>query len=188
MRISAILLAAGLSSRMEGKDKLMLEYKGKSLLQHALGLLDSLPCETKIIVTTQARLGAVSLPQGVQAVVNPFPEGGQSGSLKLGLCAADADAYLFLNADQPKLSAEGLAWLFELARENPDKIIYPSVREQPSTPVLFPARFRGELLALGGDTGGRAVRNTNADACLTVEVEEPGDFVDVDTLEDYGGL
>ncbi|MCL2216821.1 MAG: nucleotidyltransferase family protein [Defluviitaleaceae bacterium] len=183
MNISAIMLAAGLSRRM-GEDKLLIEFEGKTLLNRAIELLDSLPCREKILVITPARLCFAIVPETVTVVQNTSPEDGQSKSLKLGLQAATADSYLFLTADQPRLTFESLKRLFGLAKENPAQIIYPTVLGKPCSPVLFPARFRQELLAQTGDTGGRAIRAAHPDSCLTFEAESPLDFIDIDSPED----
>ena len=187
---SAILLAAGLSTRMGGEDKLLLEYRGATLLEHAVALLDSLPCGEKIIVSCPGRLGRLALPKGVRAVANHNPRLGQSESLRLGLGAAGAGQqwYLFLSADQPRLSARALEPMFKLASENRGKIIYPVVNGQPCMPALFATDFRRQLLAQTGDTGGRAVRAANAGHCITFCPASPCDFMDIDSPEDYRRL
>ena len=190
MKISAIMLAAGLSRRMGEEDKLLLDYKGKPLIQHAVDLLCRLPCEEKILVTTQPRLFKVFLPQPqeILTVVNSRPEAGQSESLRLGLLESTGDHYLFLNADQPRLSLDSLRLLLEFAQKNQDKIIYPSINGNPCSPALFPARFRLQLMELTGDTGGRTLRAAYPEDCLSFEAGNPDEFVDIDCLEDYWAL
>ena len=136
-------------------------------------------------MTTPERLGKITLPQGVRLVLNDRPEEGQSKSLRLGLAAAWGESYLFLNADQPRLTPASLTPLFELAEENPRSIIYPTANGNPCAPALFPARFRAQLLATTGDVGGRAVRIANPDSCLTFAAQNPDDFADIDSPQDY---
>ena len=214
--VSAILLAAGTSRRMGGRDKLLLEYKGKSLLERAIELLNCLECRDKIIVTTKARIEQVDLTcsansaptciktaahvglssvvrapdtsLAIHVVINPNPEAGQSSSLRLGLEAATGEWYLFMTADQPLLTSTCLQPMFELAEKNTDKIVFPSVNGKPCTPTLFPARFRDSLMSLTGDIGGRAVRDAYPDACLTFEAENPDGFMDIDCEDDYQAL
>ena len=213
LKASVILLAAGTSRRMGGRDKLLLEYKGKTLLQWAFELLVSLPLYEKILVTSKTRLEQINiqysivpalitdeipakvelshlihtlnLPSDVHAIINPTPEKGQSESLRLGLEAASGQWYLFLAADQPLLTCSCLQPLFQLAKTNTDKIIFPSINGKPCTPTLFPARYRENLQNLTGDTGGRAIRAANPEACLPYEVENPECFIDIDNEEDY---
>ncbi|MCL2856976.1 MAG: nucleotidyltransferase family protein [Oscillospiraceae bacterium] len=186
--ISAILLAAGLSRRMGSRDKLLLEYKGMALIEHAINLLDSLPCREKILVTSPRHLEGISLPAGIATVLNQNPQAGQSESLRLGLGAATGQWYLFLNADQPRLELAALLPFFELSRTNQGKIIYPTVEGNPCSPTLFPASFREELLAQTGDAGGRAVRAAHPQVCLAFETDIPEDFADIDGPQDYSKL
>lgn len=182
--VTAILLAAGQSSRMgQGVDKLALPYGGRTLLERAAELLCALPVEQKILVATPLRLEALRLPAAILARANPHPERGQSESLRLGLAAATEESYLFLTADQPLLDVATVRWLLELA--DGTSIVYPTVAGKPRSPVLFPARFRQELLAGKGDQGGRQVRAAHPRSCLALEAEDPAPFWDIDTPEDY---
>jgi len=185
LKVSAILLAAGLSRRMGGRDKLLLLYRGKTLLQLAVGLLDSMPVFEKILVTTAERMEKVAIPATVRGVINPNPEEGQSGSIRLGLELATGEWYLFMAADQPGLTTDCLLRILDIARENPDKIVYPSISGMPTMPCLFPARFKEALMRLSGDTGGRAVREAYPGDCLTFEAENPESYLDIDSEEDW---
>ncbi len=184
MRISAILLASGLSRRM-GRDKLLLPFAGESLLGRAVALLAALPVDERLLVTTRARLEGLDLPPGINVILNPRPELGQSESLRLGVAAADSDGYLFLAGDQPLLTPEALAPLLDAWRQNPDRILYPIIGTAPAMPALFPARFRGELLAVRGDIGGRAVRAAHPEACAPFRPACPSLFADIDSEEEY---
>jgi len=170
---------------MGGTDKLFLPYKGKTLLQHAIDLLNNEAFYEKILITTSERLKHVDLPQQVRVITNRNPEIGQSESLRLGVEAATGESYLFLNADQPRLAPKNLRYILESARVNTNKIIFPTVDGNPCTPVLFPAFFRSDLLNLTGDVGGRAVRDAHPEACLPLEVECPKDYHDIDSEEDW---
>ena len=171
-----------------GRDKLLLPWRGMTLLRRAVALLDSLPVFEKILVTTPARLEHIDCPPTVRAVINPCPEAGQSQSVRLGVNAAAGTGYLFLMADQPLLMPDALRPLLEKAGAHPDRILFMSVKEIPCTPIVFPERFRAELLGLSGDAGGRAVREAHPEACLSCEAEEPAAFWDVDTTEDFNSL
>lgn len=185
-RVTVTILAAGLSRRMGGADKLLLPFRGKPLLAHTLDLAAELPFARRIVVTTAARLQAVPPPKGVDAVINPHPERGQSSSVRLGMAAApDAQAYLFLTADQPLLDAAVVRMLVEEAA--PGYITYPAVNGKPAGPALFPALLREELLALEGDAGGRTVRAAHPALCRAVEMPAPL-FFDIDTPEAYREL
>ena len=144
IKVTAILLAAGTSFRM-GKDKLLLDYNGKAILQHVVDLLGQLPVYECILITTESRSEHIKLPHNVRVVTNPNPKDGQSSSIRLGIEAATGTHYLFLVADQPRLTKEDILPLLEAASTNPDKIIFPNTTEPspcvPTSPTIFPERF-----------------------------------------------
>jgi len=194
-KISAVLLAAGLSLRM-GEDKLLLSLRGETLLQRAVGLLMMLPVHERILVTTEERLKKITLPPEIKVEINPHPETGQSGSVQMGVTAATGDWYMFMAADQPGLTAADLHPLIEEAcggksyNKSGDKykIIYPVVNGSPNTPVLFSSAFREELLAISGDEGGRSVRDAHPEACFPFTPEAPELFFDIDDIDDYSAI
>ena len=184
---SAILLAAGLSRRM-GRDKLLLEYSGKTFLQRAVDLMAELPVYERILVTTEARIESVDIPDGIQVLVNPSPEDGLSSSIRIGVTSATGTHYMFLTADQPKLTAGDLLPLLEAAKSNPDKIVSPMVDSKPCSPTIFPEKYRLDLLRLTGDTGGKKIRKSNPESCFPLIPNYPGNFTDVDNEEDLYSL
>ena len=184
LKISVILLAAGLSRRM-GRDKLMLELNGKTILQHSVDLLLELPVYERILVTTEPRLHNLKIPADVKVILNNQPERGQSESIRIGTNAAKGTHLLFLPADQPKLTPDDIEPLLDAAASEPGKIVYPIVNNQPCSPTIFPAIFREELIGLSSDSGGSVIRNANKNACVGIVAENPLNFTDIDTMEDF---
>ena len=88
-------------------------------------------------------------------------------------------------ADQPKLTVDDIMPLIKASKQYKNEIIYPTIEGSPTNPTIFPARFRNELLALTEDRGGRDIRNSNPDSRIPVEVENPDNFLDIDTMKDY---
>ena len=187
IKVSVILLAAGLSARM-GEDKLLLKYKGKSFLQHSIDLLQKLPVYERIIVTTDARQRHIVLPNTIKLCINPNPEKGQSTSIKIGVEAATGTHYLFLAADQPLLTKNDIIPLLDAADSNPEKIIFPIIDSKPNSPTIFPGTFKEKLNKLCGDKGGRVIRDANKDLWYTIEPETPENFTDIDTVAQYISL
>ena len=171
-----------------GSDKHLLEYQGKSLLQHSVDLVSRLPVFERILVTSEARQRHILLPSDVQLCINPYPEAGQSSSIKIGIEAATGTHYLFLPSDQPKLTVDDILPLLEATKANPDKIICPYVYSKPKKPAIFPDLFKNDLKLLTGDNGGKTVRNANKVLCYCLHTENPDNFKDIDTLEDYIAL
>ena len=183
--ISIILLASGLSKRTGNDDKLLLPYNDKPLLQHSINLLSALSVYEKILVSTIEKLKHVHVTDGIKVMLNKNPQKGQSESIKLGLKIATGSAYMFMVADQPKLTIDDIMPLIKASKQFKNEIIYPTIGGSPTNPTIFPARFKNELLALTEDRGGRDIRNNNPDSRVPIEVENPDNFLDVDTMKDY---
>jgi len=184
MKLSIILLAAGLSERM-GEDKLLMEYNNDTLLQRAVNLLCELDVYEKLRVTTAQRQSKVTLPHGIKTIINPDPGRGISSSIKIAVENSSGTHYMFMAADQPELTAEDIKPIIDVARNNTGKIIYPVANCEPLMPSIFPQTLRTELLELTGDTGGRALREKNPQLCFEVQVKNKKNFNDIDTLEEF---
>ncbi|GAF38291.1 hypothetical protein FC83_GL001758 [Agrilactobacillus composti DSM 18527 = JCM 14202] len=185
MKISAIVLASGLSQRMGSANKLFMTYRGETFLDKTLRLVTQLPVYERLLVIGPADLKQAHVPQGYKLLVNHNPELGQSHSVVLGTQMATGDAYIYLAIDQPDLRVSDVHPLLLLAKS--DKIVYPTILTQPSNPMVFGSHFRDELLQLTGDSGGRQIRTQHPEACISVPVT-PGPFEDVDTLGQYKNL
>lgn len=183
--VTAILMAAGFSRRM-GEDKLLLPFRGGTLISLALELVASIPFGQRLLVTTPARLELLTPPPGVDVVLNRNPGAGQSESVRLGVEAASGEAYMFFTADQPLLNIESVEWL--LSHADDEHIVFPVVEGSPRSPTIFAARFRAELLAARGDRGGRNVRESHPDAVLRLPAKDALPFLDIDSREDYDAL
>ncbi len=182
MRIDGIILAAGLSARM-GENKLLLSCMGRPLLLRALDVALGLALSSVILVTRQETAAGLGIPPKVRLVYNPAPERGLSSSIRLGLGQARGEGYLFFMADQPLLDRATAAAVLALA--DAASIVVPRHAGTPGNPVFFPAAFRGELMSLQGDLGGRQVRDRHPEACRYVDLADPAPLLDVDTREQY---
>ncbi len=189
MNIAAVILAAGLSRRM-GQNKLLLPFRGGSLLGRTLRLTAALPFSQRILVTSEqvqrALLQGGELPPDFQVVLNHAAEQGQSVSLRLGTAAASGDGYLFFTGDQPLLDKTVVLSVLECAA--PDRIVVPRALGRPGNPVFFGARFREALLDCRGDRGGRGVRDAYPQCCIYLDVPDARCLADIDTPEQYAAL
>ncbi|MCL2842771.1 MAG: nucleotidyltransferase family protein [Oscillospiraceae bacterium] len=183
MNITAIILAAGQSRRMDGTQKLLLPIGGRPMLQHTLDLVASLPFSRTILVTVPEV--AQQIQTTAEILINSAPEAGQSSSVRLGVQAAPPDTGLFfLPGDQSLLDMATIQAIF--SADNGTSIVYPITTDgTPKSPVLFAPRFREALLALQGDEGGRQIRQQYPTACRGVQVPNEQALWDVDTPTEY---
>ena len=122
--------------------------------------------------------------------INPQYKKGQSLSLNLGLSKVKDDypAVMFLLGDQPMLDAATINMLLERFWTNGKDICVPSYRGKRKTPVIFSRRFYTRLLGIKGDKGARQLIDENPDRALTVEIDNPICFLDIDTQQDFESL
>lgn len=185
MKTDAIVLAAGLSTRM-GRNKLLLPYLGRPILQHTIDLVSSLPFHSRILVSREETIGGVTVPDDFIVLRNPRPQEGQSASMRIGLECAEGDGFIFFQADMPLLDPETVKAVLDLAGKG--LIALPRHGGVPGNPVFFSARFKAELMAVEGDHGGRGVRDRHAENCRYVELASQSPMWDVDTKEKYEAL
>lgn len=188
-RLAGIVLAGGGSARM-GQPKQVLAWRGRPLVWHAAraALLSGL--DPVVVVTGHAAGQVQAALQGlpVQFAHNPAWEAGQSASVIAGLQALppDCGGALFLLADQPQVSPELIRALAEAHAADLAPLTAPLVDGRRANPVLFDRVTFPDLLALTGDTGGRALFSRYRVAWVPWLDSQAA--LDVDTPEDYRRL
>ncbi len=189
--IAALMLAAGGSTRMRGRDKLLETVSGQPLIAHTAGVLsasgvDSVTCVLRPDDTAR-RAALAEAP--VTLVENSRAAEGMGTSLSAGIRAlgAQVDGVLVMLADMPGVTAKDVDRL--LAAFDPDEgraIVRATAADgTPGHPVLFGRRFFEALGALEGDTGARAVVAEHAEFVVDVALSSAAALVDLDTPEDW---
>jgi len=191
MKCGLVLLAAGASQRM-GQPKQLMNYRGKTLLRHAVDTALAARVD-RVIVVLGANVDAIraALSNGVFAdaveiVHNACWEEGMGTSIHAGVRRAgelQLDAVILALGDQPLVTAEIYNRLIAEHEATGKPIVTSEYAGTVGVPVLFSEQYFPNLLALQPDQGCKGVilkHNDNAlrIACpeAEVDIDTPGDF------------
>lgn len=189
--IVGILLAAGRSQRM-GQPKLLLPWRGVPLIRHVAQAILRSKLERLIVVTghraEHVRAALHGLP--IEIVHNAAFLDGQSTSLRAGIEAVRdrADAAMVLLADQPLLQPATIDLLVDAYAQTHAPMVAPMFDGQRGNPIVFARSLFDELLAIGGDQGARNVILAYAGEMHSVDVDDYGVILDIDTPDMYEQL
>ncbi len=197
-RVAALLLAAGMSRRMGGPNKLLQDVGGEAMVVRSLQAIRQAPVDDVVIVlghnAAEIR-AAIDKAAGGDArlrfVDNPAFAEGLSTSLQAGLSVLPdrADAVLVCLGDMPAVSAAQIGRL--IAAFNPVEqraICVPTFKGKRGNPILWARRFVPEMRKLAGDVGARHLIGENAETVCEVEMGDAAVLTDLDTpeaLRDY---
>jgi CTP:molybdopterin cytidylyltransferase MocA len=117
----------------------------------------------------------------VKVIQNDKPEQGQRESIRLGVSASQGAYYMFFPCDQPLLEADTVRGLLDLRR--PGCIVQPAFKGIPSTPTLFSATFRDELLSLAPGAHPRDIKRRHPEAVITRILTDASSLRDIDDPE-----
>ncbi len=186
--LPGIILAAGRSQRM-GKNKLLLPFRNKPILQHVLdtALNSSLSPLILVLGPDSDLLHSGITPGSALVVENPDAANGYSSSLQAGLRALDSspDGAMFLLGDQPLVKAATIETLIQAFQQEPERWIAPAWKGQRGNPVITPASWFDKIFALTGDTGPRRHLTDPAAMLKIMEVADRGVVFDIDNPADY---
>ncbi len=185
MKISAIVMASGLSRRMN-TNKLQMEINNKKIYEYILETIKNHEFHEVIVVTNDQNIKAKAEGLGYKTLKNPNAYLGQSVSIKIALeNSKESCGYMFFVADQPFVSSDTINIICNTFKNNLDRIIIPSYNGINGNPVLFPCSLKKELMSIVGDSGGKVVINNNFDKVINVKIHNADEHMDIDTLEDY---
>lgn len=188
--VPILILAAGASTRMRGRDKLLELVAGEPLLARVAraAVASGAPVLVALPAGSDRRVAALR-GLAVQIVTVTDADEGMAASIRAGVAAlpASATAVVLMLADMPDIRSDDIRALLVAHQGVADAPILRAAgpQGQPGHPVLFPARFFAELGALQGDTGARAILAAHADAVRLIPLPGTRALTDLDTPEDW---
>jgi len=185
LRAAAVVLAAGRSSRM-GKNKLLLEVDGATVLDRLLASLTSVLGEVIVVTGKDPEpIRVIAESRGTSVVHNPNYEEGMTTSFRAGLRAASADAVFLVLGDQIGLEPSLLLRMIDMMEGDQSALIVsPAYGGRRGHPTLFRRPLFSEILGLRGEETLKDVVLRHETEHRTVEGDE-WTVLDLDTPEDY---
>jgi molybdenum cofactor cytidylyltransferase len=214
--IAGLILGAGESSRM-GRDKALLPFRGRTFLETIIRALRDSGIERVAVVLghhAEEIRQTVHL-EGVETVVNPDYQLGQTSSLQAGLRALQPavaavsptptvvkecsdediaatvggpDAVVLCLVDHPAVRATTIREMVVCFLTSRALVVIPTHQGQRGHPVVIARALFTELLALGPDKGANTIIRKYRDQTRFVEVDDPGVLLDVDDPKIYSRL
>jgi molybdenum cofactor cytidylyltransferase len=190
MRVTAVLLAAGLSNRFGAGNKLLAEIAGEPMVRRVARQLANSKLYETIVVTGPDRDAIVEALAGIplRDVHNQAYQSGMGGSIAAGVRALgpETDGVLIVPGDMPALTPGLIDKLIAVFAANGGApITHPvTVDGNQRNPVLWPARRFSDLVMLEGELGAKALIAADPLPRATVTAGDETAFEDVDTQED----
>lgn len=189
-RVAGLVLAAGLSSRMEGDFKLLLPYGEGTVVRAAVSAARAAGLDPVIAVVghrademRQALEGS-----GARTVENPAFREGMGSSLATGVRALRDEPRVvgaaILLGDEPGIRPDAIRTAVEAWRESGAPALRTHYRDRPGHPVLFHRSAFPLLRRLRGDRGPTELISGGRAEVARLELDLPAP-VDVDTRADY---
>lgn len=185
--IAIIILAAGMSSRMRGSDKLLEKVDTKPILHQITKMAASTDCPVFVALpkASHQRLAALAGLAVTQVEVENADQG-ISASIRtsISILPQSTKGAMIILADMPDLTLADLRLLLGCFASNPDQVIRATdISGTPGHPTIFPARLFSELTQLSGDTGARDMLKT--ETVLNVPLPDRHATKDLDTPEQW---
>ena len=190
MIISATILAAGRSSRMEDDNKLLLPFQGNMVINQVCNTILNSGLKPVIVVTGfEHKKIEKALPKSIDQIIhNPEWEQGMAGSIYAGmsLLPDNVDGNMIVLGDMPLISIHTLEKLIEqFCNYQGQHIIYPVHAGKQANPVIFPRKYFKDILSSTGDKGCKKVLKQYPDDAVPVPVDSNDVILDCDTKDDY---
>lgn len=190
-RAAAVVLAAGLGSRMKEAHKLTAPVGGVPLVRRAVEAALASKARPVVVVTGHEEGRVREALTGLDVVFahNPDYAAGLSTSLRAGIVAlpAEVDRAVVMLADMPAIEG-ALVDRLAGAIDGERLIAVPVAQGRRGNPVAWSRRMFPALTALAGDVGARAIIAANAALVAEVACEDEAIFLDIDTRDELEAL
>lgn len=178
-----LLLAAGLSSRMRGRDKMLEEIDGEPLLRVMARRATRAGVPVRVVLGPEQTARRAALDGLAVEIVQAAETDGMAASIRAGVAGLTGPVLVAL-ADMPEITAQDLYLMVSLGAQAKGAILRAAAADgRPGNPVFFPADLLPRLALLTGDQGARAILQTEAARVHLLPLADERALVDLDTPE-----
>lgn len=189
VKITGILLAAGLSTRM-GEPKQILPFGNSTIIETIIdNMLGSKLDEVIVVIGHESEMvnGRIR-NKPIKVVFNPNYKQGMLTSAQCGVQALSecADAFALMLVDQPFITSDLINRVVDSYIDSDKEIALPSHNYRRGHPAIFNRRYASHILSLDAKSGGiRSLFKNNADFIHYVIVDTDRVLKDIDYRKDY---
>lgn len=183
--VSGIIMASGFSKRFGKEDKLLSKINNRNIIEIVCENALESNLKEIILVYRNNQIKKIIRDEKIVKIKNNNAAKGMSESLKLGIINSNKNStgYLFLMGDQPLVNKNIINTLIDTFNRNNQKIILPVFNCRRSSPVIFPVKYKNELLNITGDKGGRFLIEEYFNELIKINFNNNKNM-DVDKTED----
>lgn len=180
--ISCVVMASGFGTRF-GSNKLLADFRGKTLIEH---ILDTIPynlLKEVILVTRYKEIEELSKKYPVNCIVHDLPR--QSDTIRIGMDhVTKTKGCMFLTCDQPLRTTWSLRKLIVTFHNYKDSMVRLGYHEMIGNPVIFPSKYYEELKQLRPGQKGSTVIKAHEENMIVVQADHGYELADTDTMDD----
>ena len=186
--ISAILLTAGRSKRMNGENKLTKKIKGIPLIKYSVkNILSSSIDELIIVLGYEKEIleKLIGKNNKIKFIFNKDFESGVASSIKVGLnhLSKKTNAFFICLGDMPLVNKDIYNLLIK--SKNSKEIIIPTYKRKLGNPVLFSIFMKDKIANIAGDFGAKKIIEVNKKKVFYVPLNSSGVISGFDTKDDF---
>jgi len=189
-RYAAVVLAAGISSRM-GEFKPLLPLGEETIADHVVSTFRQNGVDVYLVVGHQGnKLRDGIKSQDITVVENSNYRQGMFTSVQAGIrhLPTDCPAFFIMPVDIPLVKPATVSRLIKESEANPDKIIIPSFGKKRGHPPLIPTKLAPAILEWSEDGGLKSFLREYEGNTIEVPVADSNILHDTDTRDDYDAL